>query len=190
PDDGSHGDELWKTDGTVAGTVMVKDIFPGSAGCELELFTNVNGVLFFKANDGVHGAELWKSDGTASGTVMVKDIYAGPGSSAATSFYSYNGFLYFNANDGIAGRELWRSDGTPEGTVMVKDIFPGVSTSGLETGTPHSGNPQGFTGMNGYVYFLASDDYYKSELWRTDGTIAGTTLVKDIYPGSDYALNN
>ena len=190
PDDGAHGDELWKTDGTVAGTVMVKDIFPGAAGCELELFTNVNGVLFFKANDGVHGAELWKSDGTASGTVMVKDIYAGSVSSSATSFYSYNGYLYFNANDGIAGRELWRSDGTPEGTVMVKDIFPGVATSGLETGTPHSGNPQGFTGMNGHIYFLASDDYYKSELWRTDGTSAGTTLIKDIYPGSDYALNN
>ncbi|HRO71804.1 MAG TPA: hypothetical protein PK951_15545, partial [Chitinophagaceae bacterium] len=60
PDDGAHGDELWKTDGTVNGTVMVKDIFPGAAGCELELFTNVNGVLFFKANDGVLGAELWK----------------------------------------------------------------------------------------------------------------------------------
>ena len=190
PDDGMHGDELWKTNGTNGGTVLVKDINPGDAGSELDQLTNVNGVLYFKANDGVHGAELWKSDGTESGTVMIKDIYEGAGSSNITSFYVFNDILYFNASDGVNGRELWKSDGTAAGTTMVKDIFPGVATSGIEAGTPHSSNPQGFAGMNGFIYFLASDDYYKSELWKSDGTSAGTTLVMDIYPGLDYALNN
>lgn len=190
PDDGVHGDELWKTDGTVPGTVLVKDIFPGASGCELDLLTNVNGVLFFKANDDIHGTELWKSDGTEEGTVLVKDIYPESGSSFATSFYSYNGQLYFNADDGTNGRELWKSDGTPEGTVIVKDIFPGVATTGFEAGTPYSGNPQGFVGINGIIYFLASDAHFKSQLWKSDGTSAGTTIIKDIYPGMDYALNN
>ena len=70
-DDGANGSELWKSDGTAAGTVLVKDITPGSrrGSCPSDL-TNVNGTLFFAANDGTSGRELWKSDGTAAGTVL------------------------------------------------------------------------------------------------------------------------
>src|SRR5947209_14392119 len=70
-DDGTHGNEVWKTDGTAAGTSMVADINPGSGTSSPYHLTNVNGTLFFTANDGVHGTELWKSDGTAAGTSMV-----------------------------------------------------------------------------------------------------------------------
>jgi ELWxxDGT repeat protein len=75
-DDGVHGNELWKTDGTAPGTVMVKDINTAVAGASASpnAFTAFNGALYFSANDGVHGVELWKTDGTAAGTVMVKDI--------------------------------------------------------------------------------------------------------------------
>ena len=61
----SHGFELWKSDGTSGGTVMVKDIDPGATGSIPSYLTNVNGTLFFAANDGTHGYELWKSDGTS-----------------------------------------------------------------------------------------------------------------------------
>src|SRR5580704_11931564 len=81
-DDGVDGVELWKSDGTAAGTVMVKDIDPGSDGSFPNSLTNVNGTLYFSADDGTDGFELWKSDGTAAGTVMVKDINPGLGDSA------------------------------------------------------------------------------------------------------------
>src|SRR5262245_46263651 len=79
------GDELWRTDGTEAGTALVKDICPGSRGAfdypalvePRPLFVEAGGALFFFANDGVHGFELWRSDGTESGTRMVKDIAPG-----------------------------------------------------------------------------------------------------------------
>src|SRR5262245_29036554 len=63
-DDAVNGRELWKSNGTAAGTVLVKDITPGSAGSNLASFTNVNGTLFFIVNDSATGTELWKSDGT------------------------------------------------------------------------------------------------------------------------------
>jgi len=55
--DGSHGIELWNSDGTSGGTVMVKDINPGD-NLNLEYFANVNGTLYFGADDGSHGNEL------------------------------------------------------------------------------------------------------------------------------------
>ena len=76
-DDGTNGDELWKSDGTAAGTVMVKDINSGSGRVIPPILTAIGNTLYFRANDGTNGDELWKSDGTAAGTVMVKDIYSG-----------------------------------------------------------------------------------------------------------------
>jgi ELWxxDGT repeat protein len=70
--DGSSGYELWRSDGTEAGTVRVKDILAGSNSSDPRSLTNVAGTLFFSANDGTSGDELWKSDGTEAGTVRVK----------------------------------------------------------------------------------------------------------------------
>ncbi|QGJ68588.1 Hypothetical protein PBC10988_31900 [Planctomycetales bacterium 10988] len=72
--DETTGVELWKSDGTSEGTVLVRDIVPGSGSPSISQLTNVNGTLLFTAIDGVHGRELWKSDGTSAGTTIVKDI--------------------------------------------------------------------------------------------------------------------
>ena len=170
---GSHGTELWKSDGTNGGTVMVKNIDFGSTTSNPGNLINVGGTLFFTVNDGSHGTELWKSDGTSSGTVMVADISTGSADASATALTNVNGTLFFAANDGTHGMQVWKSDGTTAGTVMVTDINDGTGA-----------NPANFTLMNNVLYFTTTDSTHGNELWRTDGTTAGTSLVDDISPGA------
>jgi len=172
--DGTNGIELWKSDGTEAGTVMVKDIYSGVNGANPTNLTDVNGVLYFSATDGTNGTELWKSDGTDAGTVMVKNINSA-GDSMPVNLTDVNGTLYFSATDGTNGVELWKSDGTLNGTAMVKDISTGVSSSSTTN----------LTDVNGTLYFTANDGTNGIELWKSDGTSAGTVMVKDIVSGSN-----
>jgi ELWxxDGT repeat protein len=181
--DGFHGEELWCSDGTEAGTEMVRDIRVGPGASVPRWLTEVGSTLYFVANDGEHGPELWRSDGTEAGTELVRDIY--PDSSpdffevnAPHALTNVDGTLFFGANDGEHGGELWRSDGTAAGTMMVKDIYP------WET------NPWGtksyvaeLTEVDGILFFNAEDGEHGHELWRSDGTEAGTEMIKDIYPG-------
>jgi ELWxxDGT repeat protein len=166
--DDTHGDELWRSDGTSAGTFLLKDIFPGAESSRPYAFTELNGTMFFTANDGVHGWELWKSDGTVAGTVLFKDFHPGPESSYSGGGVVMGGVLYFKASDGIHGSQLWRTNGTAAGTVPV-------TPEGLSVGQP--------TVMNGHLFFYAEDGVSGPELWKSDGTAAGTVLVKDIHPG-------
>jgi ELWxxDGT repeat protein len=170
-DDLTNGAELWKSDGTPAGTVLVKDIVPGSVGSNPRLLTNVHGTLFFSADDGVHGPELWKSDGTGAGTVLVKDIEPGM-SGSVESPAAVAGLLYF----GVHG-ELWKSDGTEAGTVRVKECAGCL------------GPLSELTDANGTLYFVShasasGGETSGAELWRSDGTTVGTVLVADIAPGT------
>jgi ELWxxDGT repeat protein len=102
-----HGGELWRTDGTTAGTVMVSDINPGPASARISGLTSVAGRLFFAADDGEHGIELWTSDGTAAGTRRLSDIAAGPPSSSPRELAAIGNRLYFSADDGVTGSEPW-----------------------------------------------------------------------------------
>ncbi|MBC7817675.1 MAG: hypothetical protein IAG10_12350, partial [Planctomycetaceae bacterium] len=171
--DGINGPELWKSDGSEAGTVLVKDIQEGDGPTYLSYLTNVDGTLFFSANDGVNGRELWKSDGSEAGTVLVKDIDADNPiffGSNPQELFNFGGTLFFSANDSLAGRELWKSDGTESGTVLVKEIRP-QPFGGLGS------YPGEFTVHNGELFFSASDGSPGSELWKTDGTEEGTVNV-------------
>jgi ELWxxDGT repeat protein len=164
------GTELWRSDGTAAGTVLVKDINPGSASsfAGTPSFANVSGTIFFPANDGV---ELWKTDGTTAGTVLVSDIFPGSPDSFPQSLTAFGGMLIFAADDGTNGMELWKSDGTAAGTTLLKDINPGSLDS----------TPFGFTEFNGELFFIADDgDGNGQEPWKTDGTPAGTVPVANI----------
>ena len=130
-DDGTNGNELWKSDGTASGTVMVKDINSGSGSSWPGQFVVLGNTLYFTANDGTNGKELWKTDGTTSGTVMVKDIWSGISGSAPRDLEVVGNSLFFSAYDATHGLELWKSDGTTSGTVLVKDINNGTA-SGMQ----------------------------------------------------------
>lgn len=173
-DDGLHGRELWKSDGTSSGTVMVKDIVPGSASVRLPHFTNVDGILYFVASQ-QQSLELWKSDGTPPGTLRVKQF---PRSELGPSGFgwmrNFLGRAMFVLDTKKYGRELWITDGTEGGTRIVKDISRGASGS----------SPGAFAVYNSAAYFAANDSIHGFELWRSDGTESGTTLVSDILAGS------
>src|SRR4029079_5473275 len=98
------GEELWKTDGTSAGTALVADIYPGGGGfaphsSSPRNLTAVGNTLFFSATDGSTGVELWKSDGTAAGTAQVKDIRLGANGSDPARLTAVSNTLYFTATD-------------------------------------------------------------------------------------------
>jgi ELWxxDGT repeat protein len=200
-DDGVHGNQLWKSDGTAAGTTVVKDIHLGpDDSLGPRDFTPVGDTVFFTADDGVHGRELWATDGTTAGTRMVKDIgnkaiaapIFGRRFEPPTELTAAGGKLFFFADATVHGRQLWTSDGTEAGTNIVKVINP-INNFFVDTfmamedyNRDHSmqydlpAPPADMVAMGNTVYFAADDLVHGRELWRSDGTDAGTTMVKDI----------
>lgn len=190
--DGVHGTELWKTDGTAAGTKMVKDIRTGSKSSNPENLVNVNGRLFFTANDGTHGRELWKSNGTAAGTKLVKDLNTAPKDGyGGTDTYIHEGSAFAIGNQlyflvdwcciGTSG--LYVSDGTAAGTRQVSGVgdpifeLPGTADVGT---------------AGGKLYFVTGfytgvvDNPYEYQLWFSDGTTGPGTRRVNGSPGTDW----
>lgn len=170
-DNGTNGRELWTTDGTVSGTYMILDLYSGSVGSNPTNLTVYNNALYFTATHATLGNEIFKM--TASETITnLKNINAGNASSSPFNLFVYNNELYFSADDG-SGVELWKSGGFNANTNKLIDINP--------TGESNPGN---FNIYNGKLYFVADDGSTGRELWVTDGTAAGTSLVVDIRVGS------
>lgn len=216
-DDGINGTELWASDGTAAGTRMVKDIIPGVNGSNPGGFTVMNNKLYFLAKSLAGNNRIYVSDGSPLGTTLIWDnqctlldnaggfpilnneLYFKTGAAPASSLWKTDGSLqgtslvkanlnptlpggkyavlggqlYFNGNG-----ELWVTNGTEQGTHLVKEIY---ADQGNVT---HSSSPMGFTVFNSKVYFSATDETHGEELFSTDGTEAGTILVKDMNPGT------
>ncbi|MFP5287514.1 MAG: ELWxxDGT repeat protein, partial [Thermoanaerobaculia bacterium] len=201
-DDGSAGRELWRSDGTEAGTSLLKDLHPSGNGFARQL-TPFGGKVFLVGDP----ASLWSSDGTGAGTTafpsgcdqsltpaggqlfcilsFISDDLRkiGPSDADTTLVKSIHpglvgdltaaGSRLFFAAQQDGGRELWTSDGTEAGTQRVADIAPG----------PASSLPQDLTAHLGTVFFSADDGSTGRELWKSDGTAAGTVRVRDILPG-------
>lgn len=182
------GVELIVSDSSDAGTQLVKNIHTQSFfGSNPNDFTKLNSTqCVFWSQDATNGKELWVTDGTELGTNLIKDINLG------SSNYNYNYFLnvgnevYFMANDGTNGYELWKTDGTTLGTNMITNI----NATGDGMNLPSAIYSFDYYGkvvanIGNTVYFVATDGTTGYELWKTDGSAIGTTLVKDIYTGTN-----
>ena len=155
-DDGKTGNELWSTDGTVAGTRLVRDVWPGPRGALWPMGSLGSFILAWGGNDKLSG--WWRSDGTPSGTRFVA-----PGTHGGGVMVTVAGRLLFNGQHS----QLWQSDGTAAGTRRLKTIPNGGVAGDL-----------GRLVGSRFAYFGVRRPYY--ELWRTDGTASGTQFVTKI----------
>lgn len=186
------GPELWKTDGTVQGTVQLKDISQGAPQIPVQSgklvpagFLKLGGIAYFTAADPVGGAELWRTDGTSAGTFQVVDLEPGAESSNPHDGVVYGGSIYFFAEDGPGKQGLFRSDGTGMGTTLVRDFdWPIGGLAGSEP------SPGGLTSFGSHFYFRAGEVATGYELWRSDGTAAGTSLFADLNPSGGSLPGN
>ena len=184
-DDGVHGREVWTSDGTIAGTRLLRDANDGISGLgyiSLGAVTFGNRLYFAAGARPIH--KLWSTDGTATGTAAVELPTSFPNGVAepnltaqriggltvtSTGLYFYSG----PSNGGFSsGYRLWRI-ATPGATPVLLKSFNVTWFS----------PPSGFTELNGRVFFAADDGANGSELWMTDGTRDGTTLFRDINAG-------
>jgi ELWxxDGT repeat protein len=159
----SLGNELWRTDGTAAGTKRVIDQNPGPGD---GLFPNepalcFNGLAYFRDRS---SSRLFKTDGTEAGTTAVTDNMVGP-----YGMQIFNNRIYYITND----REMWSTSGVRESEtrLITIDYGPNVRV-----------NLFAYASAMTRMYFTINlwDDsgLQGSELWKTDGTFAGTALLK------------
>jgi ELWxxDGT repeat protein len=167
------GNELWKTDGTATGTVMVVDAVPGPASSNPIPRVVYDGRLYF-----VHLTEegwvYWTTDKSGSDPYV---IHTALKTSAANWHMGTNtvyDFVIFTGGDAATGNEPWITNGTIAGTSLLGDINPGAGSS----------VPSQYRSIGNLVYFIADDGIYGDELWVTDGTAQGTRIAADINPGA------
>jgi ELWxxDGT repeat protein len=203
--DSEHGRELWRSDGTADGTWLVKDIAPGSGDSSIGNLFVWNNVVYFEANDEAHGTELWRSDGTPAGTYLLKD--ADPSfSGRASSFAALGGWLYY-----LAGGEVWRTDGTANNTLPVTStathllsslqatsdtlfaatsntLYKSPATPGALTLLRTFSSLNQLTAVGNTLFFAGTTSTSGTELWKSDGTVAGTMLVTEIRASNASSL--
>lgn len=164
------GTELWKTDGTPNGTEILKDIASPGSSSPRDFHCSSSG-LYFRASDPASNQELWLTDGTTDGTNQVKNINRRGGSHPSNLVAIGDEVVFASTilnSEGTRRGALWRSDGTRSGTIPIDlPIEPRYQPSAL-------------TRMGGDIFFLSTTPSGTLRgLWKTDGTSAGTSLVKD-----------
>ena len=212
--------ELWKSNGTEAGTLKVGEINAGGSANVGKLVAFGNRVIF-RADNGTNGGEPWISDGgpIGSGTNMIEDIRTTPvvaSGSSQTNMSNIGGTAIFRASDGVGGDELWRIPPPYTDASLIQDLNPGGGISmndgylvelggsayaGMDTGLlaslwrtdspftsatqigPAGLDPDDMIRVGSTLLFSGFDLATGEELWRSRGTTATTSLVKDHTPG-------
>ena len=174
--------QLWQSNGTAAGTSMVKQLTTGNPSFVTINVTTSNNTIYIATTDpaNTQNTELFKSDGTAAGTVLIKNL-AKTTITPSDSFLGVNGNLFFTADfitNGAINYPFF-SDGTSANTIILM--------SPQAYGSPYASS---MAAAGGEVYFRAFSSGYGFRLWKTDGTTEGTTLAQDIDPGHNLSQPN
>lgn len=172
-DDGTQGIELWKSDGTISGTVQVKNInlFPYKGMADTPNLRNIvvtsNNKIIFHATDTTYGDEIWISDGTEIGTKIIKDITPGNyGSVQGTEKYVvYDDKVLFNI-----GNELYITDGTEQNTVKLSTNTRILSAD--------------YVNYKNKIYFYGRTVNSSGSLVESDGTAQGTKEIMTVFGGN------
>jgi ELWxxDGT repeat protein len=201
-DDGTHGYELWSTDGTEEGTEMLVDLTPDYTTEPEDLMVlNSDHLLFTSSQTAQSGAaDVWSTDGTKGGTIELAETSS---SGSPFSLFTFQGIgedriVFKTAGE---GGDIWITDGTTQGTsflfdseMLTEPYYPN------ECGSSDV-YPEYMEGTIEYAYFSARNTYgywdgpnciYTKEdsnrLYRTDGTVDGSILLKDdLHEGISFA---
>jgi ELWxxDGT repeat protein len=176
--DGDRNLELWTSDGTAAGTRLVKDILPGPEGSWPRHLADLNGTLLFAAQADASGNDtLWRSEGTTESTVQVL-----PAARLRQPWQItvVGDRAFFIGEDDTHGEELWITDGTAQGTHIVKDVYPGPRGIHAEQNMPMGYIQFTPTKVGQQVYFQAEAPGLGYGLWKSDGTAEGTQFVSGL----------
>lgn len=165
------GVEAWRSDGTAAGTYMITDLNDGTANGQPSGFTASGGYIYFSGLGTNTGQELRRTTGAQGNIEVIGELGGSTDSSWPEQFVDSDGRLYYAAvGTGSAGHDLYVYDhvGNPVHLDFPGgDIFPRALMAFGE----------------GEVIFTANTDSAGRELWRSDGTLAGTYMITDLYPG-------
>lgn len=170
--------ELWKSDGSSGGTQLVKDIYPSESAYPHN-FNIIKNQLFFRtAKD-----EIWQTDGTNSGTFLIKTIPREPDYifrlSEKPNFSAINFTnVIYSKYDTAVGYEPFLFDFSTNTETLIQNL-----NSLKQTQIYSNVKVQ----MDSVWYFNGISEL-GAELWRTDGTMAGTYLVKDLNIGSEGSV--
>jgi ELWxxDGT repeat protein len=183
------GNELFRTDGTAAGTKLVKDLVPGpnSSLGETQVypeFTTIGSTTIFAGHGVTKGIQLWATDGTAAGTRQLTGAgtFRGYVGAAPDQLTVFKGKVYANlvapsAHPGW-GTVLYSTDGTKAGTKLV----PGSVGAKGRYGYAGTG-PFDLTVAGSKLYYYSSAPSGNGvELWSTNGTSAKRELKASQIP--------
>jgi ELWxxDGT repeat protein len=162
------GPELWRSNGTAAGTYPLLDMNPGAGGISLlGKLTRLGRYAYFSVYSQNQGYRVWRTNGTKAGTEAIA-------SALGQNFVAYQDKILFNGEEPYSGAELWCYDTLRRFSFLLNDINPG----------PASSNPANFAVFDKLLYFSANDGKSGVELWKTNGIRNATTLFQDINPGA------
>ena len=177
----ADGVQLFESNGTAAGTMIVKDIpgangYPGSYPADLSA---AGSQLYFSATEGGYGSQLWTTNGTAAGTTMLTSGDAAGGGTAPQSPTAATGDVFFSGFDPTDKDQLWKSNGTAAGTARLTTA--NAATTGM--------NPQFLSASASTVYFSANDGVHGTQLWSNNGTTS-TMLTSGNVAGGGLQPND